>query len=32
MTIAGVVTLQLQRTIWRGYLRMKRRAGARVEA
>ncbi|MER7247314.1 DUF389 domain-containing protein [Kribbella sp. NPDC000426] len=32
MTVAGVVTLQLQRTIWRSYLRVKRRAGARVEA
>ncbi|WP_432894449.1 DUF389 domain-containing protein [Kribbella sp. CA-245084] len=32
MTVAGVVTLQLQRTIWRSYLRLKRRAGARVEA
>ncbi|TDW22427.1 putative hydrophobic protein (TIGR00271 family) [Kribbella kalugense] len=32
MTIAGVVTLLLQRVIWRSYLRVKRRAGARVEA
>lgn len=34
MTAAGVVTLLLQRAIWRAYLRMKSRkgAGARVEA
>jgi uncharacterized hydrophobic protein (TIGR00271 family) len=32
MTVAGVVTLMLQRMIWRSYLRVKRRAGARVEA
>lgn len=32
MTIAGVVTLMLQRLIWRSYLRVKRRTGARVEA
>jgi uncharacterized hydrophobic protein (TIGR00271 family) len=34
MTAAGVVTLLLQRLIWRSYLRMKgkRGAGARVEA
>jgi uncharacterized hydrophobic protein (TIGR00271 family) len=32
MTVAGVVTLMLQRMIWRTYLRVKRRAGARVEA
>jgi len=33
MTVAGVVTLVLQRSIWRIYLRAKRgRAGARVEA
>jgi uncharacterized hydrophobic protein (TIGR00271 family) len=35
MTAAGVVTLVLQRLIWRAYLRAKRhrgRAGARVEA
>jgi uncharacterized hydrophobic protein (TIGR00271 family) len=32
MTVAGVVTLLLQRMIWRSYLRVKRRAGARVEA
>ncbi|WP_167218688.1 DUF389 domain-containing protein [Kribbella shirazensis] len=32
MTAAGVVTLMLQRLIWRSYLRVKRRAGARVEA
>ncbi|HEY4571163.1 MAG TPA: DUF389 domain-containing protein [Kribbella sp.] len=33
MTVAGVLTLVLQRSIWRIYLRAKRgRAGARVEA
>ncbi|WP_433156937.1 DUF389 domain-containing protein [Kribbella sp. CA-247076] len=32
MTAAGVVTLLLQRRIWRTYLRVKGRAGARVEA
>ncbi|MEV6271697.1 DUF389 domain-containing protein [Kribbella sp. NPDC051936] len=32
MTAAGVVTLMLQRMIWRSYLRVKRRSGARVEA
>jgi uncharacterized hydrophobic protein (TIGR00271 family) len=32
MTAAGVVTLMLQQLIWRSYLRVKRRAGARVEA
>ncbi|MEV0289783.1 DUF389 domain-containing protein [Kribbella sp. NPDC050820] len=34
MTVAGVITLLLQRRIWRAYLRMKSRkgAGARVEA
>jgi hypothetical protein len=34
MTLAGVVTLLLQRRIWRMYLRVKRRKalGARVEA
>jgi uncharacterized hydrophobic protein (TIGR00271 family) len=32
MTAAGVVTLMLQQMIWRSYLRVKRRSGARVEA
>ncbi|RZT17238.1 putative hydrophobic protein (TIGR00271 family) [Kribbella sp. VKM Ac-2569] len=32
MTAAGVVTLLLQRLIWRSYLKVKRRTGARVEA
>ncbi|TDW93218.1 putative hydrophobic protein (TIGR00271 family) [Kribbella pratensis] len=32
MTAAGVVTLMLQRLIWRSYLKVKRRTGARVEA
>ncbi len=32
MTAAGVVTLLLQRVIWRSYLKVKRRTGARVEA
>ncbi|MEU4194350.1 DUF389 domain-containing protein [Kribbella sp. NPDC026611] len=32
MTVAGVVTLLLQRVVWRSYLRVKRKAGARVEA
>ncbi|MET9273321.1 DUF389 domain-containing protein [Kribbella sp. NPDC003557] len=32
MTVAGVLTLMLQRMIWRSYLRLKRRTGARVEA
>ncbi|MFF0343203.1 DUF389 domain-containing protein [Kribbella sp. NPDC004875] len=32
MTVAGVLTLMAQRFIWRSYLRVRRRAGARVEA
>jgi uncharacterized hydrophobic protein (TIGR00271 family) len=32
MTVAGVVTLMLQRLIWRVYLERKRRPGARVDA